>query len=303
MGLYGPLHPVWGAFERHAVLLTPHLLRPLPDDGLRPNESLFMEAGPFNAGFIGVRDAPVGRAFVGWWKRMLEKNCVDDPPAGLFVDQKWLCLVPGMFPDVGLLRHAGINAGHWTLAHAAVSCRPTGTFSTADVCVDDDPLVLFHFSNMTPRRPTEYRAVLTRARVEEIPCLQALVERFHHDLRASGYDECAAWGCATDTLSDGTPIERAWREAIRRDEPGCADVEDPFDVAARPELKARYRAVESTAHQWRYDWLLAWHRERVSRSLLHRASLRLRDAARLIARAVGRCRAAGGRSTSTPERG
>jgi len=303
MVLYGPLDTVWEAFGRHAVLLTPHLLRPLPDDGLTPNETLFMNAGAFNAGFIGVRDTPVGRAFVGWWKRMLEQNCVGDLLAGLFVDQKWLCLVPGMFPDVGILRHAGINAGHWTLAHARVSCGPTGPLSTADVYVDDDPLVLFHFSGMTPRWPDGYRGVLTRARVDEIPCLQALVDRFHRDLRASGYDECAGWGCATDTLSDGTPIKPAWREAVRRDEPTFADVANPFDVAARPDLKPLYRAVESIAHQWRHEWRLAWHRERDSRSFLRRASLRLRNAARLIARAAGRCCAAGGRPPAAPERG
>ncbi len=303
MGLYGPLTPVWEAFERHAILLTPHLLRPLPDDGLKPNESLVMNAGPFNAGFIGVGDTADGRAFVGWWKRMLEKRCVNDLLAGMFVDQKWLCLVPGMFRDVGILRHAGINAGHWTLAHATVSCRPTGAFSTADVYVDEDPVVLFHFSNMTPHRPTAYRTILTRARVDEIPCLQALVERFHQDLRASGDEECAGWGCSMDALSDGTPIKSAWREAVRRDEPAVADVENPFDVAARPDLKVRYRAVESIAHQWRHEWQLAWHRERGVRAFLRRMSLRLRNAARILARIARRSAPAVGRPTNTGPHG
>ena len=61
-----------------------------------------------------------------------------------------------------------------------------------------------------------------------------------------------------ERLSDGTPVKREWREAIRRDEAEFADVEDPFDVASQPDLLSRYRAVESVAHTWREEWLKNW---------------------------------------------
>ncbi|MFM8892167.1 MAG: hypothetical protein ACKOTB_11220 [Planctomycetia bacterium] len=279
MGLYGPLAPVWEALEKDSIVLTPHLHRPMPDGGLQPYESLFAFSGTFNGGFCAVRDTGVGRSFTGWWASMLRKFCIDDLRAGVFVDQRWLCLVPGLFPDVCVLRHAGVNAGHWSLVQCAWECRSTGAVSTSDAWVDGDPLLLFHFSLMTPRNPAGYLEAQNRVRVEDIPCLQRLVEGFQRDVRAAGFAECMAWGCGTEKLDDGTPIRRAWREAIRRDEPAFADVANPFAVSADVGLRARYRAVESIAHTWRSEWQVTWERERRLSARLYGLWMRVRGAA------------------------
>jgi len=279
MGLYGPLAPVWEALEKDSIVLTPHLHKPMPDGGLQPYESLFAFAGTFNGGVCAVRDTDVGRAFTDWWKSMLKKFCIDDLHAGVFVDQRWLCLVPGLFPDVCVLRHAGVNAGHWSLLQSAWECRPTGAVSTSDVWVDGDPLLLFHFSLMTPRNPLAYVEAQNRVRVEDIPCVKRLVDGFHRDVHAAGYAECTAWQCRTERLDDGTPIRHAWREAIRRDEAAFADVENPFDVSAPVDLRARYRAVEAIAHGWRNDWQATWEREQRLPARLYGLWKRLRGAA------------------------
>ena len=258
MRLYGPLSPVWRALEKDSIVLTPHLLRPLPDNGVRPYESLYLLSGTFNGGFFAVRDTDIGRSFTNWWKAMLRKHCIVDLPQGMYVDQQWLCLVPGLFPETCILRHPGLNAGHWTLLQSTWECRSTGAASTSDVYVDGDPAVLFHFSGMTPANPEAYRDYQNRISIDEIPCLKSLVDDFHRDVRAAGYSECVAWGCRMERLSDGTPVKREWREAIRRDEAEFADVEDPFDVASQPDLLSRYRAVESVAHTWREEWLKNW---------------------------------------------
>jgi hypothetical protein len=257
MGLYGPLTPAWEPLGAAAVVLTPHRLRPLPDDELLPPESVFLQCGVFNAGFVGVRHDDRGLAFVRWWQKRLARHCVVDLAAGLFVDQKWLDLAPGLMAGVRVLRHAGINAGHWALSADGWESRATGRGSTSDVFVDGDPLVLFHFSGMTPDMPHRYRESQTRVRLEAIPGLPRLVARFHADVEAAGHAISSGWGCRFDRLSDGTRIHPAWREAIRRQHPAFADVVDPFDVAARPDLPARYRSIESSARRWRLDWRLA----------------------------------------------
>lgn len=254
MGLYGPLTCVWEALESKSIVLTPHLVRPLPDDGRRPHESDYLRVGTFNAGFMAVRNSGDGEAFIGWWRAMHDKHCIVDLAAGLFVDQKWMCLVPGLFRGVEVLRHFGINAGHWTLSQAVFDRSPTWGRSTSNVMIAGDPLVLFHFSGMTPHRPADYLVYQARTRLNDIPCLNALVERFHRDVREAGFAECMAWGCEMERLSDGTPIEPAWREAIRRDEPAFADVVNPFDTRACPDLMSRFRRIEPRAGGWRQDW-------------------------------------------------
>lgn len=287
MGLYGPLSPVWKALENDSIVLTPHLLRPLPEDGLRPHESVFTSFGAYNAGFFGVRDTSVGRSCLNWWKSMLEKHCIVDRPAGLFVDQRWLCLVPGMFSDVRVLRHAGMNAGHWTLSQASWEEGSTGESSTSDVFISGDPLVLFHFSGMTPHAPTGYLGQENRVRIDEIPCLKRLVDRFHRDALSAGLSECALWGCQMDRLSDGTPIKPAWREAIRREEPAFADVVNPFDVASQRSLPSRYRAIEAVAHDWRTDWRMEWERKQIVPESFRRLVRHFRNMVQALTRSFG----------------
>jgi hypothetical protein len=280
MALYGPLSPVWEALTRHSLVLTPHLHRPMPEGGLQPHESLFTFFGTFNGGVCAVRNTDVTRSFTRWWMSMLNKGCIDDPRAGIFVDQRWLCLVPGLFPDVGILRHAGMNAGHWSLRQFTWESRPTGPASTSDMVVDGHPLVLFHFTGMTPHNPTRYLAEQRHSGVDDVPWLKTLVESFHADVHASGSAGCVAWGCALDTLGDGTPIRRAWREAIRREEPDFADVENPFDVAVHIDLPSRFRAIERRASTWRPDWRVAWEPERNVSAKLRRLWERVSGTAR-----------------------
>ncbi len=287
MKLYGPLSPVWRALEKDSIVLTPHLLRPLPNNGVRPYESLYSHSGTFNAGFFAVRDTAIGRSFTNWWKAMLRKHCIVDLPGGMYVDQRWLCLVPGLFSETCILRHPGLNAGHWTLLQAEWECRSTGAASTSNVHVDGDPTVLFHFSGMTLDHPDAYRACQNRISIDEIPCLKRLVDDFHRDVHAAGYSACVAWGCRMETLSDGTPIKREWREAIRRDEAEFADVEDPFDVASQPDLLSRYRAAESVAHTWREEWLREWDGRLCIPARLRRLWYRARAMARACLRLPG----------------
>jgi hypothetical protein len=282
MGLYRPLDPAWQALESCSVALTAHLLRPLPDDGLRPHESVFSHVGAYNAGFVGVRNDAAGRGFVTWWRSMLAKHCIVDLAAGYFVDQRWLCLAPGLFPGVHVLRHFGVNAGHWTLSQAAFRPQTPEDPSRPDVYVDDDPLVLFHFSGMTPLKPADYLANQNRTSLARIPCLERLVEHYHRDLAAAGLADCAAWGCGMERLRDGTPVDRTWREAIRREEPDFADVADPFDTDARPDLVARFRKIEVRGQMWRRDWQVAALKGRGVTGKVRLAAHRVRDTTRAI---------------------
>ncbi len=46
-----------GALEEANVLLTPHLLSPLPADGCKQNDHDILQAGTYNLGFLGLRNS------------------------------------------------------------------------------------------------------------------------------------------------------------------------------------------------------------------------------------------------------
>lgn len=282
MGLYGPLTTVWQALEKDSIVLTPHLLRPLPADGLRPHESAFLYSGPYNAGFLAVRRSPTSDAFLGWWKSMLDKHCFVDLAANQFVDQKWLEFVPGLFDDVCVLRNYGINAGHWTLSQAKFESRSTAGVSESGLYVDRDPLVLFHFSGMTPHKPTEYLQSQNRTSLQEIPGLKGLCDGFHAAVDQGGLAECTTWGSAFDVLNDGSPIHPGWREAIRRDEAPFAAITDPFDAKSQPELKGLYQSIEAKSYKWRRDWRLKWQKTQGVQGAVRSGTHRIRDSLRVV---------------------
>ena len=62
MRVYAPLEGLTELLGRHAVVLTPHLLGELPDDGREPDELSILLAGAFNTGVIGARPGRDGGA-------------------------------------------------------------------------------------------------------------------------------------------------------------------------------------------------------------------------------------------------
>jgi hypothetical protein len=49
-----------------SCVLTPHITAPLPFDGEKPDDYMFMQAGMYNLGFLGLGNTPEARAFNTW---------------------------------------------------------------------------------------------------------------------------------------------------------------------------------------------------------------------------------------------
>ena len=277
MAIYGPLTEVFNAFERDSIVLTPHLLKPLPVDGKRPEETAFLISGTFNAGFFAVRNDANTAEFIQWWKQMCLRNCYTDLASSIFVDQKWLSLAPGMFAGVHILRHPGYNAGHWTLSQFPFTSAAVSSASQSGVAVDGKPLVLFHFSGMTPNSPNDYLTSQTRTSLDAIPALDKVVRQYHRDLAEAGMSTCSAWGCEFDKLSDGTQIHLAWREAIRQQHKSFTNVADPFDSAKYPHLRATFTELQPGAYKWRRDWRLKWPKEQGAAGQVRKANKKLKS--------------------------
>jgi glycosyltransferase involved in cell wall biosynthesis len=138
--IFGSLDGMLSLLDQHNILLTPHLTN-LLDDGKLPNELGILQAGSYNLGYIGLRTCEETRKLVKWWQAKLYKECVVDLSRGLFVDQKWMDMVPSLFEGVYINRDEGWNVAYWNLNHRNIKEISTNKFE-----VNGRPLVFFHYS-------------------------------------------------------------------------------------------------------------------------------------------------------------
>jgi hypothetical protein len=234
--VYGPLEGISRQLETAAIVLTPHLSAPLPDDGKAPSELGLRRAGAYNGGFLAVRRGARADEFLAWWRRKVATECINDPDTGIVVDQSWLDLVPGLFEDVRIERGAEYNVAYWNLPARRIERDAGGR-----LLVNGRALAFFHFSGWRPETKDVLSIYQSRLSMGDQPVVGELATAYAARLEESGMAACRAAGYTLGRLSDGTPIAPEWREAIRLRAPAVQNVADPFDVSATPNLVARFR--------------------------------------------------------------
>ena len=140
------LSSVHAALSHHSIVLTPHLLQPI-GDGLHPSEKDILRAGAYNLGFIGLSQSDITKSFLGWWKDRCMKDCTEQPDKGVFFDQRWIDLVPGLFSGVCVLRDVSCNAAYWNLYERSIE------LGKGQYTVNGKPLGFYHFSGYEPEHP------------------------------------------------------------------------------------------------------------------------------------------------------
>jgi hypothetical protein len=145
IAVFNSLQPLVELLERHAILLTPHLLDYSNDpQAILDNEMMgVMRHGIFNLGFLAINASRSdGARFVQWWGNRLRDYCYADYERGLFTDQKWCDLVPAYFTDYQIVRDPGYDVASWNIDKRDVSMRPKG-----QIQVDGKyPLRFYHFT-------------------------------------------------------------------------------------------------------------------------------------------------------------
>lgn len=227
--LFARLDPVTAALEEASIVLTPHLLRGVHADGLTVERQL-LRTGAYNLGFIAVRGDAVAASFLSWWCDRLAEHCLVDFAAGLFVDQKWVDLVPGLFEGVRILREPGLNVAWWNLPERPLSLKD-GSYRAAG-----DPLYFLHFSGFDPQRPE----ILSKHATGDRTAVPAQVEKVLADyaglLLSRGYLESQSWKPAYEAYPDGSPIPAMVRKVLEL-EPGLRQsTDDPYSPAGREKV-------------------------------------------------------------------
>jgi glycosyltransferase involved in cell wall biosynthesis len=215
--LYGPVTPILEQLESAQIVLTPHLTGRL-DDGRKPSELQILQSGSYNLGFIALRRTEETRRFVDWWQGKLERDCVVDIPRGLFTDQKWIDLVPGMYGGVAIVREPGWNVAYWNLNHREVTRDADGVTR-----VDGRPLLFFHYSGFAPGAKLLSKHQDRFAMDDLPPAVRALADDYAADLARNGIETCRGLPYAFGRFPGGEVIpdlvRRCYREEFPWDEP------------------------------------------------------------------------------------
>jgi glycosyltransferase involved in cell wall biosynthesis len=235
-----PLAPVLEEFEAGASLvLTPHLLAPL-EDGKRPDDLDILRAGAYNLGFLAVARGRESDDFLAWWGRRLEHHARVDFAAGLFTDQRWVDLVPGMYAGVRICRDPGLNVAYWNLAQRRVECVD------GDWLAEGRPLAFFHFSGLNLASPEDFSRHQDRYALSATGPVRLLCERYIAAVFAAGEAQWAGRPYAWDRLADGTPVCEPVRAAFRRvwDKGGTQAVQGHTDPARLTASEYNARTAE-----------------------------------------------------------
>jgi hypothetical protein len=226
--IFAPPLPVINALDSADVALTPHTTEPIPLDGELPSEITLLRAGAYNLGFIGVRDSAAGFAMLDWWCERLERLCVNDVGAGLFVDQKWIDLVPGLVEKVAIVRHRGCNVGYWNLHSRKLDPADPHRL------VDGTPLIFFHYSGYDVREPGRLSKHQSRIVLEHEPGLCELLNEYSRRVLSRGHLERMSIGYGFRSFSNDVPLDSCSRGTLRDASAYGLTFPNPADVDAEP---------------------------------------------------------------------
>jgi len=239
---FAPIDDVFHRAVEHGIVLTPHVLEPMPRDGRTPVEGVIRHSGIFNLGFIAVSSK--GAAFLDWWHERLRTDAIVDQTADLFTDQRWIDWVPALFHH-HIERDPGLNVAYWNLHERRLTERDSG-----EIDVNGAPLRFFHFSGYDPGCPwwlSKHSGTLPRTLLTDAPLIARLCADYAASLRMHGWGDHDV-DYAFHAAVNGTILDRHLRRAMREllvtvsDEPSAMCVA-PFDPARAQEFEEWLRST------------------------------------------------------------
>jgi hypothetical protein len=251
------LDEVIAALDTAAIVLTPHSTSPLSDEYF-PDDYLFLASGVYNLGFIAVRNSAVTQRFIAWWRERLTNGCLDLIEKNLFVDQKWIDLVPAYFEDVLILKSLAYNIAYWNLHERRIYQEG----DTLYVAPTDEPVAFLHFSGMVvdsteqiskygPRSP--FSQTKKRYSLQDRPDLVEPFKQYSQLVLAAGLKRYAAIPYAFNTYLNGEKISQMERALYYTSPEWQQSDLNPFAVTAnsfwRACRKAGIRQATSSGQQ------------------------------------------------------
>lgn len=190
--------------DKYSIVLTPHLTAPIEDD-YKPGEIEILQAGSFNLGFIALSNTETTAAHLKWWQKRLHNHCVVAIERGLFVDQKWMDLVPGFYDDVFILREPGYNVAYWNYHCRNVRVEGDKFY------VNEKPSYFFHFSGFDPENIAPISKHQNRYKIKDLENMRPIFEFYRDKVLANGWSKTKKWPYFYGYFDNGVKISSVAR--------------------------------------------------------------------------------------------
>jgi hypothetical protein len=181
---YNSLQETNELLKTKSAVLTPHILSPIPRDGKKPDENIFLQFGIYNLGFLGLNvQNEDTRKLLDWWEERTIHHGYDRPYKGYFVDQLWMAHAPLFFKDVEVLGTYNYNMAPWNLHE-----RWIVNIEGDNVLLNDESqLVFYHFSKIAVNEEAVSREY-DRFTLTDFPLLNKLYLDYKKVLKECKFD-------------------------------------------------------------------------------------------------------------------
>ena len=220
------LDDLFGLLDRSSIVLIPHITRPFPDTK-KPAEIEILRSGVYNLGFIALSDKDSTKVLIEWWKERLKRYCTIDPEKGLFVDQKWIDLIPGFFEDVVILRDEGYNVAYWNLHYRKAY------LDRDRILVNGRPSYFIHFSGFNPDNMGLVSRHQDRFKIKDLLHMEPIFKLYRDQLIANGYRDSKGWPCVFNYFDNAAKITGLIRKVYWELANSDIRFSDPFSVSGK----------------------------------------------------------------------
>ncbi len=222
--VWAPLDDLFERLGSARFVLTPHITTPY-EDWWSPSEVDLLRAGTFNLGFIGVAGDARAQEVLRWWAARVYDQCVVDPDRGLFVDQKWMDLLPSLEPQTAIVHAPEFNVAYWNLHERQL------TAAGDDLLVNGRRLGFFHFSGIDLDDLDGVSRHQNRVTLPADGALRALFEAYALQLEEERHETFRRLAYAYGRFDNGVAVADVLRTAYRR-LPELTTLGDPFQTAS-----------------------------------------------------------------------
>lgn len=208
--VFRPMESISAALQAGAsFVLTPHFCHPAENES-DPDDVAIMQAGIYNLGFLACGKGRETERILRWWARRLRYQCVVRPDRGIFVDQRFVDLVPAFAEHFAIVRDPTLNVAYWNLSQRSLTRTQPGWL------VDGEPLTFFHFSGIIPGNfeLLSKHTKLFRGDAITEP-VKAIMWHYYEELVQNGLWDAAPGDYAYGRFASGAPIHHLIRKMFR----------------------------------------------------------------------------------------